>query len=232
MNMNNRTAAEPVPLASELVVLPFVAAVAGYLAHVAGADARLRVTMHRTVWRDGEGRMQQLCDYLGTPGAKGLGRGVGRVLPMDTGIAGEALRTGKLVRTKEFKDEQALQDVLRRDMATTGDSALAVATAYLAVPFLYETSAVVVLYAEAYRLNLFALDDVVNAVVGMCRSFCSVLDGLEQKEVPMFRNYPPTRTGLRTTGGLLVYPNLQEVLAIPPPTFTHVRDINYDVMFR
>ena len=55
---------EPVPAATQLAVLPFTAAVAGFL-QAGTPDPNLRVTMHRTMAREGRGYLQQLCAYLG-----------------------------------------------------------------------------------------------------------------------------------------------------------------------
>jgi hypothetical protein len=54
---------EPVPPASQLTVLPFLAAVDGYLRDD-GDVPGLRITVHRAMSREGKGYLQQVCAYL------------------------------------------------------------------------------------------------------------------------------------------------------------------------
>ena len=54
---------EPVPPASQLAVLPFLAAVDGFLRKEAKQPG-LRITLHRAMSREGEGYLQQVCGYI------------------------------------------------------------------------------------------------------------------------------------------------------------------------
>jgi hypothetical protein len=54
---------EPVPPASQLAVLPFLAAVDGYLREDEDVPD-LRITVHRAMSREGRGYLQQVCAYL------------------------------------------------------------------------------------------------------------------------------------------------------------------------
>ena len=53
---------EPVPPASQLAVLPFLAAVDGYLREDEDVPD-LRITVHRAMSREGRGYLQQVCAY-------------------------------------------------------------------------------------------------------------------------------------------------------------------------
>jgi hypothetical protein len=56
---------EPVPAASQLAVLPFLAAVDGILARATKDETR-RLTLHRRMMREEMEYLQQICAYLGS----------------------------------------------------------------------------------------------------------------------------------------------------------------------
>ena len=64
---------EPVPPASQLAVLPFLAAVDGYLRED-GEVPGLRITVHRAMSREGHGYLQQVCAYQVREAATGEGK--------------------------------------------------------------------------------------------------------------------------------------------------------------
>src|SRR5256885_1766384 len=67
---------EPVPLATQLALLPFLSAMHGMLWP---EDPRLRFTIHRTVTRENRQYLQQACNYVG-PQIAAERRGVGRIM--------------------------------------------------------------------------------------------------------------------------------------------------------
>jgi hypothetical protein len=121
---------EPVPPASQLAVLPFLAAVDRYLREDQEVPD-LRVTVHRTMSREGRGYLQQVCAYLRKDGGDWRGK-VGRTFAVDTEIIGTAYESGQLWRTKRFKDARGLHAALEKDSLSSD----AVAQSWLAVPFL------------------------------------------------------------------------------------------------
>jgi len=128
---------EPVPPASQLAVLPFLAAIDGYLRE-SGDVPRLRLTIHRAMSREGDYFLQQVCAYLLESGGDWRGK-VGRTFAVDTGIIGAAYGNGQIWRTKSFPDMAALRAALRQDEKTRDPDM--VAAVYLAIPFLYRSLA-------------------------------------------------------------------------------------------
>src|SRR5262249_21125172 len=128
---------EPVPAASQLAVLPLVAAVDGFLRQE-GDIPGLRITIHRTMSREGndylQGYLQQVCAYLGQDEPEWKGQ-VGRILPVDIGIIGAAFKNHLIWRTKHYPCFHELRPDLQKDI---GDQKRPedVACSFLAVPFL------------------------------------------------------------------------------------------------
>jgi hypothetical protein len=221
---------EPVPPASQLAVLPFVAAVDGFLRDDALVPG-LRITIHRTMSREGEGYLQQVCAYLYEDGAKWRRR-VGRLFPVNEGIIGAAFGDHRIWRTRSYPSRDELLAALRRDMPASGDDRIAeaVATSYLAIPFLGPQEQVVLIpYADCNEPNFFADDDRVRGVAAMCRGFCRLFDWL-QNEDPFsnLRNFP-LQKGQSVIGRRTVYKEIEEPLDfIEPPRFKVVPSFNYE----
>lgn len=157
---------EPVPPASQLAVLPFLAAVDGYLREDEDVPD-LRITVHRAMSCEGRGYLQQVCAYLRQDGGDWRGK-VGRTFAVDTGIIGAAYESGKLWRTKRFKDVRALHAALKKDNVSSDT----VAQSWLAVPFLGpQDQVVLILYADCNKLNFFANDGRVRRIVAMSKGF-------------------------------------------------------------
>src|SRR6516165_4888011 len=96
---------EPVPLVSQLAVLPFLA----------GVDGLLRES------GEGQGYLQQVCAYITDSGADCRGK-VGRTFPVTEGIMGAAYEFGRVWRTKSFPTREALILVMHENMKRVGDT--------------------------------------------------------------------------------------------------------------
>lgn len=223
--------AEPVPPATQLALLPFLAAIEGVIRESTDAAKPFRVTMHRLLWRHDKGYLQQACDYLGTHGKLG---GVGRIFPVDEALIGATFKERRVLRTKHYDDEQTLLADLARDMAATGDrrNVADVAKSYLTVPFLAADEPVLIFYGESDQVNFFADDNVVRSVVAMCQGLARLLDDLEERAVPMIRNFPSPRRPDLSAGGSGRYPTIHEVLGWSAPQFERVSAVHYDVASR
>lgn len=220
---------EPVPSASQLAILPFLAAVEGYL-RPRSANAEFRVTMHRSMNRAGDQYLQQACAYLGKPDLNAHTK-VGRMFPTDEGIIGAAFKTGKIFRTRGYIDSQRLYADLQQDLQDTGDKRRPedVAGSFLAIPFLDAGKQVVlILYAETRDINFFADDIRINALQKMCLGFCELYDWLQEAPFPNLMNFPLQR-GQPVTDHPTVYPRLQEQLVdVEVPSFKRVSSFNYE----
>lgn len=220
---------EPVPPASQLAVLPFLAAVDGFLRDKADVPG-LRITVHRAMSREGYGYLQQVCAYLRDNELDWRGK-VGRLFPVTEGIIGAAFKDGLIWRTKSYPDLQTLRRDLRISMLKTGDDRdpESVEVSYLAIPFLSpQNQVVLILYADCKELNFFADDDRVRYVTAMCRGFCRLFDWLQKEPVSNLRNFP-LQKGQPIIEQPTVYPELQESLgSILPPRFDLVPSFNYE----
>jgi hypothetical protein len=219
---------EPVPPASQLAVLPFLAAVDGFLRDE-GDVPRLRITIHRAMSREGNGYLQQVCGYLQEDGADWHGK-VGRIFPVDEGIMGAAFENGRIWRTKLYLTRDELRTDLRSSLAP-GDQRdpEEVVVSYLAVPFLGpQNQVVLILYAECDELNFFANNDRVQHVVAMCRGFCRLFDWLQKDPFSNLQNFPLQKGEPITGSDRTVYGMIQEALDIDPPRFNDVPSFNYE----
>jgi hypothetical protein len=213
---------EPVPPASQLAVLPFLAAVDGYLRED-GEVPGLRITVHRAMSREGHGYLQQVCACLREGGGDWQGK-VGRFFAVDTGIIGAAYGNGKVWRTRRFRDVNELNGALTKD----GISPEAVAQSWLAVPFLGpQDQVVLILYADCTQLNFFADDARAKRVVAMSKGFCRLLDWLQRDPFENLRNFPLQKgEPVRGVGGL--YSCQESVDSLDPPKFTEIPSFNYE----
>ncbi|UPJ47660.1 hypothetical protein IVB30_30995 [Bradyrhizobium sp. 200] len=213
---------EPVPPASQLAVLPFLAAVDGYLREDQDVPD-LRITVHRAMSREGRDYLQQVCAYLRKDGGDWRGK-VGRTFAVDTGIIGAAYESGQLWRTKRFKDARGLHAALKKDSLSSDT----VAQSWLAVPFLGpQDQVVLILYADCNKLNFFADDARVKRIVAMSKGFCRLLDWLQKDPFENLRNFPLQKGDpVKGVGG--VYSVQQAVLNIGPPRFSSVPSFNYE----
>jgi len=220
---------EPVPPASQLAALPFVAAVEGYLS---GPDPQmdLRVTLHRAMNREGQEYLQQICGYLGPKGKEDRS-GSGRMFPVNFGIMGAAFEKGRILRTRHYPTKDELLKALQRDMKTTGDTGdiTKKRLSWLAIPFLGpEEQPALVLFADTFEFDFFADNDRTRAVVSMCWGFCRLIDALEEDPFPNLRNFAFS-AGEKVKGVSTVYPSIQEeVQMFPVPRFQRLRSFNYE----
>lgn len=220
---------EPVPSASQLAVIPFLAAVDGYLRQD-GDVPGLRLTIHRAVDREGQVYLQQVCGYVGEDGLDWRGK-VGRTFPVSEGIMGATFKSRKIWRTKKFVSIQKLRTALAADIKKTKDGRdpATVEVSFLAVPFLGpQNQPVLILYADCKKLNFFADDKRVARIAAMSRGFCRIFDLLQKEPFPNLRNFP-LRDGEPVTGPSTVYKSVQEpIREISPPRFKAVQSFNYE----
>jgi hypothetical protein len=221
---------EPVPPASQLAVLPFLAAVDGFL-RASGNVSGLRITMHRALTRQGSGFLQQVCGYISSEGLEWRGK-VGRIFPVNTGIMGAAYETQRVWRTKAFTTPEEVRSAVHDDIRVTKDyrDPTSVEISFLAVPFLApQREPVLILYAECKEFNFFADDRRVRDVVAMCSGFCRLADTLEVEDPFLnLRNFPLQKGAPVVASSRGVYPTLQESLDIEPPRFGTVHSFNYE----
>ena len=220
---------EPVPAASQLAVMPFLAAVDGFLSRDQKVP-EMRMTMHRAVNREGQIYLQQLCGYVGGEGLDWQGK-VGRTFPASEEIMGAAFKTRRIWRTKRFPSVAQYRELVAADIRDTKDGRdpNKVELSFLGIPFLGpEDEPVLILYAGCGELNFFADDERVASVVAMGRGFCRMFDWLQKRPFLNLRNFP-FQKGLPVEGEPTVYRRVQEpVENIPPPRFTAVPSFNYE----
>jgi hypothetical protein len=211
---------EPVPPASQLAVLPFLAAVQGFLAASPVAD--LRLTIHRVMYREGQEFLQQVCPYLPlTESTKASG---GRIFPVDTGIMGASYEHKKLFRTRHFETDQALQDALRNDVDLKDAN---VKKSWIAIPFLGpDDQIVLILFADCNTLNFFADNDRVKQVVAMSNGFCRLHDYLQDSPFTNLRNFP-LQKGQPNREGRGAY-SVQQPVELDLPKFRNLTSFNYE----
>ena len=219
---------EPVPPATQLAIMPFLAAIEASLS--CGTEvADLRVTVHRVMSREGSGYLQQAAAYLPINQADWRNR-VGRIFRVDEGIIGAAYEDGQIWRTKTFASVEQLRPELRKAMDKVGDTRTVeeVAISYLAMPCLGPGNEVVlILYADCNQLNFFADDSRVQQVASMCNGFCRLFDWLQRGPFPNLRNFP-LQPGQPVTGKKTVYPGIHEHTTISAPKFEEVVSFNYE----
>jgi hypothetical protein len=212
---------EPVAPATQMAVLPFVAAVEGHLR--SAAPLNLRITMHRVLVRNGEAYLQQTCPYLGS-GAAEWPSGVGRVFPLDERLIGSAYRTGQVWGPPIFESVAVLEQALREqgvDPATAHRS-------WLALPFLGPTGGtVLIMYADCDELNFFADSERAAGIAAMGYGFCRLFDSLESTPFEELQNYPLPR-GIPTKGAGGMFSFQKPFSDVAPPRFQKVLSFNYE----
>lgn len=225
---------EPVPGASQFAVLPFLAAVEGYLrgrssgmAH-GGGPRDLRVVLHRVMSRNGQGYLQQASAYVGERTYDPTR--AGRIYPVTDGIMGRAYKSRKVQRTRPFPSEADLLEALATDMAAQGDTTpmADVGKSYLAIPLLGpDGSPVAILFGDSKQYGLFADDSIIQDVVAMCHGFCRILDELATRPVSGIRNYP-LEPGVPVEAQETVFATLQAEFETDAPRFTQVNSLNFE----
>jgi hypothetical protein len=231
MNMSREIARnpEPVPAASQLATLPFLAGVEGYLRGFK-PNVDLRITLHRVMSREGREYLQQVCNYVGTEKTE-VRSGSGRMFPVNYGIMGAAFKRGVVLRTRHFDDKESLLKALEHDMRVTGDKGdiKTRRSSWLAIPFLGPSDEpVMILFADTFEFNFFADDDRVQAIARMSWGFCRLIDSLEEEPFPNLRNFG-FQGGNKVLESDTVYPTLQQALPeVPVPRFRHLRSFNYE----
>jgi hypothetical protein len=221
---------EPVPAASQLAVLPFVASVDGLLRERADVPG-LRITVHRAMTQEGNSYLQQVCGYFQEDKVEWRGK-VGKTFPVDEGIIGAAFGNGRIWRTKHYPTNVDLQNDLRESMPGSGDQRApeAVPVSYLAMPFLGpQAQVVLILFADCNELNFFADDDRVRRLAAMCGGFCRLFDWLQKEPFSNLRNFPLQKGQPVIGSDRTVYKKIQESLEfIEPPKFKEVPSFNYE----
>ncbi|WP_158670875.1 hypothetical protein [Bradyrhizobium guangdongense] len=220
---------EPVPAASQLLVLPFLSAVHGLLARDSNG-AKLRITMHRVMSREGYGYLQQICTYFGSSSFDQSK--AGRMFTVDTGIMGAAFDNSRIQRTRYYTTREALDADLRQDLEELGKESEfgQVPVSYVAIPFVgIEGKAVIILYADCDSLNFFAADDRLITLIDMCSKFCDLLDWINYEQpFELIRNYP-LKIGALPYDRPTVFRRLQETVTMDPPKSKSLSSLNFDV---
>lgn len=213
--MNVRNHPEPVPPASQMAVLPFLSAVEGLLS--ASPVDKLRLTIHRVMYREGQEFLQQVCPYLPlTDASKASG---GRTFAVNEGIMGAAYENKKLYRTRYEESDQALREGLDKDSAQ--------AKSWIAIPFLGpDDQVVLILFAECNTLNYFADAERINQMVAMANGFCRLHDYLHGSPFANLRNFPLQKGKPNRDGGGAY--GVQESVDIALPKFHTLTSFNYE----
>ncbi|MDX0722666.1 hypothetical protein GOD64_28300 [Sinorhizobium medicae] len=218
--MDTRNNPEPVPPASQMAVLPFLAGVQGLLS--ASNVANLRLTIHRVMYREGQEFLQQVCPYLPfTAASNGTG---GRIFPVNTGIMGAAYEHKKLFRTRRFNTIKALEESLRADPSMCDAKTT---KSWVAIPFLGPDSQVVlILYATCETFNFFADEARIEQMVAMANGFCRLHDFLQDSPFANLRNFPLQKGEPNRSGGGLY--DVQEPVDLELPRFQSLTSFNYE----
>ncbi len=213
--MNLRNHPEPVPPASQMAVLPFLSAVEGLLS--ASIVDKLRLTIHRVMYREGQEFLQQVCPYLPlTDASKATG---GRTFPVNEGIMGAAYESRKLYRTRYHESDKALREGLDDDSAK--------AKSWIAIPFLGpDDQVVLILFGECNTLNYFADDERISQMVAMANGFCRLHDYLHDSPFANLRNFPLQKGKPNRDGGGAY--GVQEPVDIDLPKFQSLTSFNYE----
>lgn len=232
-----------VPEATQLLAMPFLAAVAGLIA-LYSRDAGYRVTLHRTISRDGRIYLQQVTNYLSSD-AEAVD-GSGRSFAVDHGIIGAAFADRKLHRTASFAGMNELEAALLEDAKTNSDADIAkIARSYFALPFLDRTgledidkhspvenrAPIMILYAECFKENIFAIDELARELTAACTKFAETLDLVTDSATENIRNFPFTIEGSAPVfDGETVYKRLngKADFGISPPSLTRMRSFNFE----
>ncbi|RWB24823.1 MAG: hypothetical protein EOQ41_25705 [Mesorhizobium sp.] len=223
MAENLYTHPEPVPPASQLAVLPFLAAVDGYLREDGNVPG-LRITMHRAVSREGDGYLQQVCAYLQESGVNARGT-VGRFFPVNDRIIGAAYGSGQIWRTHHYDSVEALHSDLRK--TEKGDLSK-IPLSYLAIPFLGpQDQVVLILYADCNQLNFFVDEERVTRLVAMSKGLCRLFDSLQKEPFPALRNFP-LQKGDPISGEAGLYDIHEPLPTLAAPKFAEVFSFNYE----
>ena len=221
---------EPVPAASQLAVMLFLAAIDGFLSRDHNVRD-LRMTVHRAVNREGQIYLQQLCGYVGGDGLDWQGK-VGRTFPVSEGIMGAAFETRSIWRTKKLPSIERVRELLAVDIAAVKDGRdpMKVELSFLAIPFLGpQDEPVFIFYAGCGELNFFADDERVADVTAMGRGFCRMFDWLQNTTPFLNLRNSPLQKGQLGQGEPTVYRSVQEAVQnISPPKFQSVLSFNYE----
>jgi hypothetical protein len=228
MKVKKKIYPEPVPAASQLAALPFLAAIEGSLR---GSEPKvdIRLTLHRVLNRQGEVYLQQVCPYLGSNKFDKDGE-AGRMFPVDFGIIGAAFERSRVMRTKRYPSMKKLRLDIAKDLKRRGDTKdpATERLSWLAVPFIGPSNTpVLILFADTYKFNFFADDNRMSAVANMCWGFCRLIDSLEDNPFPNLRNFG-FEPGKPVKEKRTVYRVQEEVSWLTVPRFKKLESFNYD----
>lgn len=221
---------EPVPSVTQLAVLPFLAAIDGFLSATA-ENKPFRVTMHRVMAREQHRYIQQICEYLGQ-GFEKSDQNAGRLFPQGTGLMGKAVSEKRIFRTKRYDTEDALLEDLRIDLEKTNPtkSIEQSAVSFLAIPLIgSDDETVLILYIDSYRFNHFADDEIVKSCVDMCHGLCRLFDWFSEEEpLEKIRNFLTPEKDFKP-GNPTAFENLQEAFDADTPKFRVLKSFNYEM---
>jgi len=229
------TKIEQVPRGSQVIVSPFLAAVAGYL-HCQEGVKTYRLTMHRVISRAGKNQLQQLVNYVAWNDK--FEKGEGRIFAVDEGIIGGAFREKKVMRTRKFKKISDLEDALNKENYTLDESKatkkiIKTAASYLAIPFTCDKSErddkddrriCLILYAES-DFNIFANDEVVSTILKMCKTYCKQIDAIANVDSFGIQNFAPNlANSTDSAGGGRMFDFQEHLNKVTLPNFKSIEE--------
>jgi hypothetical protein len=214
---------EPVPAATQIIVLPFLAALEGYIQGVR-KDPDFRATVHRTMVRGNQQYLQQVTSYVGTQHT-----GVGRTFHTNTGIIGATYHKAKIYRTKPYSEESALLADIALDQRENGESVSSkIPRSYMSVPFIGVSGRpILVLYVDSTVFNRFADDVLVRGVVSMCQGFARFITTLQRSPIGQIKNFPLVEAR-DAVGTPTIYKRVQEGLDWEVPSIAPIASFNFE----
>ncbi len=179
---------EYLPSPTEAIATAFCSAVNGLVASTTESSARLRVTLHRTLYFGDEVVLQQCCDYPGLV-VSPESRRAGRTFPVHNGTIGAAFVLDRVVRSKKDATKAALRaDMKAMSLDEASQTMSSRVASIAAIPLLGRAhprfgpagNVVGVVYLDSYDENVFVDDEILGQVIRMCSSFLAALPTVAQ----------------------------------------------------
>lgn len=238
--VKNHWRREYLPSPVEAIATAFCSAVSGFVASATQPQARLRVTLHRTVFFGDEVVLQQCCEYPGVPISQGGGK-AGRTFPSRNGTIGAAFDLRRVVRTKAGASRNALEtDMTAMNLNDASQQMAQEVNSVAAIPLLGPADSgsgrnwnvVGVLYLDSYDEDAFVDDDMLGRVIGMCTAFLASLPAVARTTAGRITNTEFWRRGDPPSdrSDPIDPANWQglEQAAMDAPRTEHLRYLNFD----
>jgi FAD-NAD(P)-binding len=182
----------------ELLATAFCAAIAGALINRHPEPGRLRVTLHRTLSLRDEELLQQSCDYVGSPDARGEMSAAARTFPAANGTIGLAYSCRQIARSVRGVDPEALRDSMEYLSLNAASRKMSVGVCFvLAIPLLQPeqpgrftspTPVTGVIYIDSMAEHFFIDNDELRNLVSMTEQFLCSLEKAETRPFDRIRN--------------------------------------------